>query len=99
MRFFRNVVEKLRSSVVVQPESFDCATIMFSDVHGFGDYVLSAQSADVVSMLNFIYTLFDEILTAYDVYKVETIGEVYMVGMIFHRSAPAKRAIPQFGHL
>ena len=62
----------------VEPEAFEMMSCFFLDI-GFTRISAAATPMQVVVMLNNMYTMFDYVSHRFDVYKVATIGDAYMV--------------------
>jgi class 3 adenylate cyclase len=75
----KTVAERLKRKRNSLAEYFKEVTIFFSDMPGFSRRASELAPTEIVQVLNHIYTIFDSCIEKYDVYKVATIGDSYMV--------------------
>eukprot|EP00899_Mesostigma_viride_P020800 jgi/Mesvir1/28721/Mv19690-RA.1 len=82
-----HVAAALHRGETVPPERHDCVTIMFSDIVGFTSHSAQLLPIEVMQMLDRLYTQFDALTTKHSLFKVETIGDAYMVVGNLHPKA------------
>ncbi|XP_072015891.1 retinal guanylyl cyclase 1-like [Amphiura filiformis] len=70
---------ELKSSGTVNAEFYQEVTIFFSDVVNFTLMCAESTPMQVVDMLNRLYQSLDCLIEQFDAYKIETIGDAYMV--------------------
>jgi guanylate cyclase len=75
----REVAAILKESPQVIADNFAGASILFADVADFTPMAARLTPEETVNLLNEVFSYFDQLVEKYDVEKIKTIGDCYMV--------------------
>ncbi|KAK9826256.1 hypothetical protein WJX74_003071 [Apatococcus lobatus] len=73
------IIHRLQEGQRIIGDSHPHVVILFSDIVGFSTMATEMPAVEVFMMLTNLYTAFDRLVDKYSVYKVETIGDGYMI--------------------
>ena len=73
------IAERLKRTNESPAEHFEEATILFADIVGFTSLSARMEPMELVGGLNQIFSAFDHLTEKYNLEKIKTIGDAYMV--------------------
>jgi guanylate cyclase len=74
-----DIAQRLQSDPASIADQFDEVSILFADVVDFTPLSSRLDAREVVALLDRLFTNFDELVDRYEVEKIKTIGDCYMV--------------------
>lgn len=76
------IVEELKKNPSHIAHHHESATTLFADIVGFTRMSSQMTPQEVVTMLNTLFSAFDVLVDKYDLNKIKTIGDCYMVSSV-----------------
>ncbi len=73
------IAEQLKQNQGAIAKQFDEATILFADIVGFTQLSSTLSATKVVNLLNQLFSRFDVLADRYELEKIKTIGDAYMI--------------------
>ena len=64
------IADKLKTGQTIEPQSYKEASVYFSDIVGFTSLCSMSSPMQVIDFLNDLWTIFDDTIEKYNVYKV-----------------------------
>jgi class 3 adenylate cyclase len=75
----QSIAERLKDGEAMIADSFDEVTVVFADLVGFTQLSSVLPPAELIDVLNRVFSLLDEFSEFYGVEKIKTIGDSYML--------------------
>ncbi len=70
--------EELKKTGTSKAQSFDEATVLFTDFKNFSEICEKLSAQELVEEIHYFYSAFDNIIAQYGIEKIKTIGDSYM---------------------
>jgi PAS domain S-box-containing protein len=74
-----SIAQRLQQEQGIIADSFEAVSVMFADLVDFTEWSSRKSPAEVVEMLNAIFSTFDQLAEQHGLEKIKTIGDAYMV--------------------
>lgn len=74
-----SIAQRLKQEQGIIADSFEEVSVMFADIVGFTELSSRKSPAELVEMLNVIFSKFDQLAEQHGLEKIKTIGDAYMV--------------------
>ena len=75
----KKIAEILKSNRNTIADRYDSVSVLFADIVGSTPLFAELEPTEVVDWLNQVYSMFDQLVEKYDLEKIRTIGDNYMV--------------------
>ena len=75
----RSIAQRLKEDQSVIADYFHSTTVLFTDIVGFTKLSENLSPSELVQFLNKIFTSFDNLVEKYQLEKIKTVGDAYMV--------------------
>lgn len=72
------IAEELKTNGMAIPKRFENVSVMFTDFVRFSKISENMNPEELIDLLNFYYSNFDNIISKYRIEKIKTIGDSYM---------------------
>ena len=74
------IVNEWKIQGAIYPRNYKMVSILFTDLYNFAKQTVNLSPEEILNELNEIFYEFDDIISSYNLEKLKTIGDSYMIG-------------------